>query len=483
MAQPNPHGPPRLADSETFRKLFWPAVWLGLFLLAFVTWRMYWKAQLENEKDIVRAAGYPADLDELNAWYGKPAGANAADAWEKAQKAWVRDQDLEDWMPRLTTQADAARMYADQWRLGLRYPEDVLGGIRAYWKKNEVSWQLMREAGGIEGCRWNVDYTRGFAAALPHLGEQRRMANYLVERMRLAGRDQDWNGLLETESVGFKLGRDAGSGPLLSGLVSMTMDGQTLKSIGDELPFLPPDGVRLKALQEDMSAERRRVEPLLADAFRAEAAMMLGEPHLAKRVEESWGSVSAPSLRSRAAAAAWSLLGGVEHDRTKIARHERQLAEAFRLPNAKRLDEIKRLDGRWLLSLRPWELACKDMAQLPSYAINHLCLLAHFDAAITAVAVERYRLDHGRLPAALGDLVPAYLPAVPGDAFDHGKPLRFLAGEDRFTVYSVGRNGADEGGEDRDGVAKGDDIPFTILLPNAPRGIVPKRKDLPEAGK
>ena len=46
----------------------------------------------------------------------------------------------------------------------------------------------------------------------------------------------------------------------------------------------------------------------------------------------------------------------------------------------------------------------------------------------TACAVERYRMAHGRLPATLEDLVPAFLPSVPTDPLT-GKPLCYKPSE------------------------------------------------------
>jgi hypothetical protein len=61
------------------------------------------------------------------------------------------------------------------------------------------------------------------------------------------------------------------------------------------------------------------------------------------------------------------------------------------------------------------------------------------------LAVERYRLDNGSWPAKLADVTRKYLPAVPLDPFD-GKPLRFLRTRDGVVVYSVGKDGKDDGG-------------------------------------
>jgi hypothetical protein len=63
-----------------------------------------------------------------------------------------------------------------------------------------------------------------------------------------------------------------------------------------------------------------------------------------------------------------------------------------------------------------------------------------------AVAVERFRRDHDRLPAALADLVPQYLREVPEDPFT-GRPLLFQATAGSYTIYSVGMNEKDDGGD------------------------------------
>jgi hypothetical protein len=63
-----------------------------------------------------------------------------------------------------------------------------------------------------------------------------------------------------------------------------------------------------------------------------------------------------------------------------------------------------------------------------------------------AVAVERYRRDRGHVPGALSDLVPQYVSDVPVDPFS-GRPLLFRAGADAYTIYSVGPNHRDDGGD------------------------------------
>jgi hypothetical protein len=63
-----------------------------------------------------------------------------------------------------------------------------------------------------------------------------------------------------------------------------------------------------------------------------------------------------------------------------------------------------------------------------------------------ACAVERYRMAHGRLPATLEDLVPAFLPSVPTDPLT-GKPLCYKPSESRsYLIYGTGWDQTDNAG-------------------------------------
>ena len=70
-----------------------------------------------------------------------------------------------------------------------------------------------------------------------------------------------------------------------------------------------------------------------------------------------------------------------------------------------------------------------------------------------AIAVERYRSDNGELPAHADLLLPEYLSNVPLDPFD-GQPLRYIALDKGYAIYSVLFDREDGGGI---GITKVDD--------------------------
>jgi hypothetical protein len=90
--------------------------------------------------------------------------------------------------------------------------------------------------------------------------------------------------------------------------------------------------------------------------------------------------------------------------------------------------------------------------------------LAFLHSAQTALTIERFRQAQGKLPEKLDDLCPTYLAAIPTDPFD-GKPLRYKRLARGYVVYSIGRDGEDNGGRERPPVIKsGDKTPYDLTF-------------------
>lgn len=69
------------------------------------------------------------------------------------------------------------------------------------------------------------------------------------------------------------------------------------------------------------------------------------------------------------------------------------------------------------------------------------------DLAVAAIAIKRFELRHGRLPATLHELAPEFLPHCPLDPMD-GKPLKYcVETNSTFRLYSVGIDGTDDAGD------------------------------------
>ena len=101
----------------------------------------------------------------------------------------------------------------------------------------------------------------------------------------------------------------------------------------------------------------------------------------------------------------------------------------------------------WLVKLDDW-----DLHRLFSMRTGHGGLgnqimdsEARRRIVVTAIALKRYELKHGKYPTMLSDLAPAFISSVPLDPVD-GKPLRYRLAGGNFLLYSVGENGKDDGG-------------------------------------
>jgi len=70
---------------------------------------------------------------------------------------------------------------------------------------------------------------------------------------------------------------------------------------------------------------------------------------------------------------------------------------------------------------------------------------ARLAVAQVSFALRLYRAERGTYPESLGALTPAVLAEVPADPFT-GKPLMYAREGDGFLLYSIGLNGADDGG-------------------------------------
>lgn len=65
---------------------------------------------------------------------------------------------------------------------------------------------------------------------------------------------------------------------------------------------------------------------------------------------------------------------------------------------------------------------------------------------LTSLAIERFRLrNKDKIPVLLSELVPGFMSKIPKDPFD-GQPIRFTPLQKGYRVYSIGADGADNGG-------------------------------------
>lgn len=86
---------------------------------------------------------------------------------------------------------------------------------------------------------------------------------------------------------------------------------------------------------------------------------------------------------------------------------------------------------------------------------------------LTVLALKRYELQHGRLPAALASLIPDFLPTLPVDHMNGRQLFYERLADQRFKLRSVGNNALDENGN-------GDDLIWHEMDTRPPDGTTPE---------
>ncbi|MDF1813041.1 MAG: hypothetical protein P1V20_12530 [Verrucomicrobiales bacterium] len=81
---------------------------------------------------------------------------------------------------------------------------------------------------------------------------------------------------------------------------------------------------------------------------------------------------------------------------------------------------------------------------------------AFIRCAIVAVASERFRLENGKFPTELEEMIPDILAVAVEDPYSPGSDLIYKLGRSGPVIYSIGPNGKDDGGTPRAPIAEGD---------------------------
>ena len=190
---------------------------------------------------------------------------------------------------------------------------------------------------------------------------------------------------------------------------------------------------------------REAGEPILPDAYRAERAFLHEALTHARSVNTARtfpGIVTGARLKLALAA------GRVQRDHPELLRLMNEAVAASRLPPSEQTAAFDRLDERWTAVVLDHEILMRLSLLRPaaSETANLLRpLLGQMRCAAVALAAEGFRVDQGRWPETLGELVPAYLDDIPIDPCD-GSPLRFKRLPDGLVIYSVGNDGQGDGG-------------------------------------
>jgi hypothetical protein len=135
--------------------------------------------------------------------------------------------------------------------------------------------------------------------------------------------------------------------------------------------------------------------------------------------------------------------GSLKGQRATMLEIMTETVEAAKLPVEQQEAELQRIDK----SIPSKPLLTRML--IPAGArVEQACWRsqAQLRTAIVALAVERFRHEHGRWPEKLAELVPDKLTAIPVDPYN-ARPLRYRRNADGVVIYSVGPDKTDDGGK------------------------------------
>jgi hypothetical protein len=240
------------------------------------------------------------------------------------------------------------------------------------------------------------------------------------------------------------LARAAGSGPFL---ISLLVE----SSILDRASQVINDGLERHSWTDaqlaDLSSELSRIDLLarLSDSLRGERASLLQLDASRTDLLTLQGLPNTRTLRLQNAAlrAAWAIwpAGWVNEDKAAyigtIQRYIDAVKQPRELPSTLAEIETARAGSSvWNKIRNP--LSYQTIPAIMGAAKRIAATQTILRSLTTACAVERYRMAHGRLPATLEDLVPAFLPSIPTDPLT-GKPLCYKPSESSsYLIYGTG---------------------------------------------
>lgn len=156
-------------------------------------------------------------------------------------------------------------------------------------------------------------------------------------------------------------------------------------------------------------------------------------------------------------------------DAAKILEHNLRIAEAADQSLLAGLREAEAIEAELHLLKAGFLSRMSYMMTLmftPTYRMSVTAFArtaARRDCTDTAIAAELYRRKNGHWPTTLEQLVPEFLPSVPRDSFTD-QPLKVVSTDAELKIYSVGKDGQDDGGKFSDKLEPGTDLGVSLLM-------------------
>jgi len=300
---------------------------------------------------------------------------------------------------------------------------------RALLDQNREAMATVRSAFGKE---YMTPQPRAWDADLPYLPGFRNIARLFVLEGKIKASKGDYRGAAESFMDARRFGmRVPKGGPIIHRLLGRAITSiaySGLESIAEKLDSATCRRVIVEL--EEISVS----EPPMAETLEAETALALQHLEDMRRGGLKGSDGEAIQMSPHVAR-----LLGVERAAREVPEYYRKCAEECKKPYYLR-EPVDEIPATWHNMFSA--LLCTPVDRM----------LAHHSVTRTQgrllqvmLALRAFKLRRGACPASLSELVPEYLPRIPIDEFD-GKPLKYKLAGDGYLLYSVGKDGKDDGG-------------------------------------
>ncbi len=359
----------------------------------------------------------------------------------------VTFDDLDALMPKVDARQDAGRLYdaatvlllefdrqkymdifhdaMDSWPI--KKPADsILNEIETVLHDNHRVFELVDEGAAISNCRYDLQAQHGFDKALKTLSRFRYAAQLISLRTRYLAFQGETEQAVDSAVASLAFPRAFDRQPIIIAyLVQSAIESLACADVIDLLEIAQLDDASLRKLQNAIN-RIDRIE-MLGKSLRADRVVAIGmyrNTFIPSGFSNQMGIYATPG-------SAYLIAGQLEDQRNYIKAADQPWPKAF--------EDIK--------AYKPQSLFGANLAgSLTSVAQQTGRKITTTRATLTAVMIERYRLANAEYPKSLQQLVPQYTDAVPVDPFT-GKELLYRLNEDSYTVYGVGENCKDDGGD------------------------------------
>jgi len=424
-----------------------------VFLLFILTWvgvKLGMGRALDTAKADLRAAGEPLTWEEVLA-----AIEPIPDAENSALVLQPHLASLSIWGGKPAGEVVVKRLNAD---IGVRRSDEMAKLMRICLTDNRVVLDALHKAAECPSGRWPLDsdpfvYNHG----LEYVASIRSAARLLDVEAELRATEGDGHAAALSVRVLRRLAASLDGSPYLIGaLVRFAVDGLSVDAAEGALGLTELPAEDLAMLRDEFAAEAQQLS--LRVAARAERAGLLWLTTECRQMLA--GEIGAPKIVFML----YSIIPGItETDAIFGLKHMTELVELLKLPPRELLAAAELHSAKCERATEGWKagvlhtmssLVMPGLGQA-SKALVRAKLQLH--VARTALAVEQFRLERGRWPEKLTDLVPDYLDAVPQDWFAlAGTAISYArtpAGARVWSRYGDNLLGLTEDDEDLKGLA------------------------------